>query len=195
MQQRETEETDLGAGELDTLAAAAAAGDREAFRRIVLALQTDVRVFIAWRLGSREDVEDVLQDTFLTAYRRLPTYRGGGVLRAWLRAIARNHVYEALRERRRLQRHRRDALDALVDEAAEAANDACDREDELVRLRGCMDALSARARRLVELRYLRQMPLAEVAQHARQPKARLSVQLHRIRQALLECLRGAGVGA
>ena len=108
-------------------------GDRDAFRRIVLALQTDVRVFIAWRLGNREDVEHVLQDTFLTAYRRLSTYHGGGVLRACLRGIARNHAYEALRERRRLQRHRHDVLDILVDDAAEAVSDAGDHEDELLR--------------------------------------------------------------
>ncbi len=179
---------------LDALVRSVRSGEREAFRRIVLAVQGELRLFIAWRLGVASEVEDVLQETLLTAYNRLDTYRCGGTFRAWLRGIARNHIRQTQRERGRLAQHNRADLDSLVDAAAAAGGDET-RAAELQRLRLCLETLNSRARRLIELRYLRQLSLGEVAQHARQPKARLSVRLHRIRRALLDCMRQPGVEA
>ncbi|MFW5750779.1 MAG: RNA polymerase sigma factor [Planctomycetota bacterium] len=188
---------DNGAGAepdaLDQLVQAVRAGEHGAFRQIVFAVQGDLRLFIAWRLGVASEVEDVLQETLLTAYNRLETYRCCGTFRAWLRGIARNHIRQTQRERRRLAQHHRADLDSLVDAAAEGDDER--HTAELQRLRLCLESLNSRARRLIELRYLRQLSLGEVAQHARQPKARLSVRLHRIRRSLLECMQQAGAEA
>ena len=187
----EARSQDTGAADIDALLRASLAGDRQAFGRIVLQLQSDLRLFIAWRLGRPDEIEDVLQETFLEAYRSLAQYRGEGEVRAWLRGIARHQVAAALRRRRRDARQQRAALDELVDQAA--LEESTEVEDErLRRLPGCLEGLGQRARRLIEWRYLQGEPLARVAQFARQPKARLSVQLHRIRQRLLACLQGEG---
>ncbi len=51
-------------------------------------------------LASSHAAEDVTQDVFLTAYRRVDSYRGG-VFRAWLLRIAANACTDELRRRRR----------------------------------------------------------------------------------------------
>lgn len=53
-----------------------------------------------WLLGNDGDVEDVVQDALLRAYRSFAGYRGGGGARAWLFTIVRNVAYTALAKRR-----------------------------------------------------------------------------------------------
>jgi len=47
----------------------------------------------------RADVEDLVQEVFLTAMRRLSTLRDPEAFPAWLAAIARNHATDHLRRR------------------------------------------------------------------------------------------------
>jgi RNA polymerase sigma-70 factor (ECF subfamily) len=69
------------------LVAAAAAGDREAFGELVLLHErVAVRTALA-ALGRQADAEDVAQDAFLIAWRKLPHFRGDASFRTWLLTI------------------------------------------------------------------------------------------------------------
>lgn len=91
------------------LISAAARGNVTAFNRLVLHYQD--RVFsLAYRiLGERESAADAAQDAFITAFRRLETYRGGS-FRAWLLKVTTNTCYDELR---RLKRRPADSLEEL----------------------------------------------------------------------------------
>jgi RNA polymerase sigma-70 factor (ECF subfamily) len=52
-----------------------------------------------WLVGSREDAEDVVQETYLRAFRYSSGFRGGDA-RAWLLTIVRNTSYSWLRKTR-----------------------------------------------------------------------------------------------
>jgi RNA polymerase sigma-70 factor (ECF subfamily) len=57
---------------------------------------------LATRLtGKSEDAEDITQETFLTARRKIGTYRGGASLRTWIHKIAFNQ-YRQWRRKRQL---------------------------------------------------------------------------------------------
>lgn len=75
-------------------------GDLSAFNQIVDVYQTQVYNVAARTLGDRTVAEDVTQETFVSAYRALPSFRGGS-LRAWLMRIARNQSYDHLRSKKR----------------------------------------------------------------------------------------------
>lgn len=66
-----------------------------------------------WRLcsilGTPDDVEDLMQDTYLRALRSVSTFRGESTVRSWLYAIARNTCADHVRRRQR----RRRVLDAV----------------------------------------------------------------------------------
>jgi RNA polymerase sigma factor (sigma-70 family) len=84
----------------DHLVARVRAGDHDAFETIYDRYSRGLLAFCRHMLGSRDEAEDALQQSFASAYRAL---RGGtGVidLRPWLYAIARNRCLSALRAQR-----------------------------------------------------------------------------------------------
>src|SRR5512132_1696237 len=63
-------------------------------------------------LGNTADAEDVVQDTFLTAHRRLETFRGEAALGTWLYRLAVNQCLDRLRSRAGREAQATDSLDA-----------------------------------------------------------------------------------
>src|SRR6185369_3797305 len=102
--------------------ARARAGDREAFR--VLVERHSRNVFrLAFRMTrSEEDAEDVVQETFLKAYRNLHRFAGQSEFSTWLHSIASRCALDLLRRRASRQRQTQ-SLEAEATEAA-VANDA-----------------------------------------------------------------------
>ena len=80
---------------------AAAAGDHEAFEQLITPHRREILVHCYRLLGSLEDAEDVLQETWLRAWRRLATFEPRSPIRAWLYKIATNTALDALDSRRR----------------------------------------------------------------------------------------------
>jgi RNA polymerase sigma-70 factor (ECF subfamily) len=63
--------------------------------------QHSTRLFnLAWRMcGTRADAEDLLQDIFLLAYRKLPDFRGDSAVGTWLYRLAMNRCLDHLKSR------------------------------------------------------------------------------------------------
>ena len=80
--------------------AAAVAGDRSAFARLMEHYQ-GACYGLAWRLlGDRDLAADATQDAFIHAYDHLAAYRGGA-FRSWLMRITANAAYDILRRSQR----------------------------------------------------------------------------------------------
>jgi len=92
-----------------TIAAAveqARAGDEEAFRVLVESHST--RVFrVAYRMtGNEHDAEEVVQETFLKAYRQLDRFESRAQFGTWITRIAMNCAIDLVRSRSRHSRSR-----------------------------------------------------------------------------------------
>ncbi|NOZ55329.1 MAG: sigma-70 family RNA polymerase sigma factor [Calditrichaeota bacterium] len=76
-------------------------GDREAFEKIVERYKDQLLNFAYRFLGSRQEAEDVVQDTFLRVYRNRKAYRRVARFSTWIYTIAGNLAKTELRKRKR----------------------------------------------------------------------------------------------
>ncbi|MEE1798489.1 RNA polymerase sigma factor [Streptomyces sp. NPDC101062] len=82
------------------LAVRAGEGDEEAFETLVRR-HSPVMLQLATRLlGSRTEAEDAVQDAFVSAWRKLPEFRGASAFRTWMYRIVTNRCLNQLRARR-----------------------------------------------------------------------------------------------
>jgi RNA polymerase sigma-70 factor (ECF subfamily) len=95
---------------------AALVGDPIAFAALVDRHAPACLRYATRMLGTREDAEDVTQETLLRAHRALDRYDSAMSFRTWIMSILINRCRTAL-----LQRHRRNARVVLDDTAVESA--------------------------------------------------------------------------
>ena len=94
-------------------------GDASAFDLIVDRHRGAVFRAAMAALRNREDAEDVTQETFITAYRKLESFRGDAQLKTWLSSIAWNKSMDARRRGRNRRFVELDEPDAPEIEARE----------------------------------------------------------------------------
>ncbi len=88
---------------------AALKGDLSAFNELVLTYQSQVYNLAYRIMGERDAAADATQEAFISAYRKLSSYRGGS-FKAWLLRIVTNACYDELRRRKRRPSSSLDAL-------------------------------------------------------------------------------------
>ncbi len=126
-----------------------------------------------------EEAEDVVQDTFVTAYSSIGSFRGEteGSLLAWLYRIATTQALKALKRRKR---HIFTSIDSLsstliADFEGEIAPDA----DEItVRLQKAILALPMKQKLVFNLRYFDQLPFEDISQITGQSVSALKTNYH-----------------
>ena len=91
----------LAASEEAGLVAASLKGDDDAFAGLIRLHQRRVFRLAGRFFRQRADVEDVAQETFLTAWSKLSTYRAEAPFEHWLTRICLNCCYERLRKKKR----------------------------------------------------------------------------------------------
>lgn len=133
-----------------------------------------------------DDVEDVLQETFLAVWKNAGTYQPRGTPAAWLWVIARNQAALLLRKRG-------PATQALLDEGGPVSDPA-----EAAATRTDLDAAAAAAlgppgcpdREVWRLMYEEGRPVAEVAELMGVPEGTVKSRAHRARRLLRAALGG-----
>ncbi|UCD17361.1 MAG: RNA polymerase sigma factor [Candidatus Zixiibacteriota bacterium] len=75
----------------------AQAGDREAFNELVRANKDKMFTLIYRMTGDREAAQDLVQETFLTAFKGIGNFRGAASFSGWLYRIASNKTLNYLR--------------------------------------------------------------------------------------------------
>jgi len=161
-------------------------GDRTAFEAVVTIHRQRIAQLTHRLLGWPDDVDDLLQEIFLTAWRKRRQCRaehGQQSLGAWLTAIAvsrcRSH------HRRAWRRARLKADRPAVELAASPAADRSIMDHEtFAHVRSAVQQLPARDREAIVLHYLEQMSIHDVATLLGQSRNAVEVRLHRARKRL-----------
>lgn len=93
-------------------------GDTQQFGQIVIFYQKKLFNYIYCIVDKTQDAEDILQDTFVTALRKINQYKANTLFSAWLYRIARNLAYDALKKRKRLILVERNDIENMIDNSS-----------------------------------------------------------------------------
>jgi RNA polymerase sigma-70 factor (ECF subfamily) len=74
---------------------------RKDFEKLTWPLSQHLFQLAYWRLASHQDAEDVVQETYLRAYRSFHTFQSGTNLKAWMTRILLNVINDLLKKRLR----------------------------------------------------------------------------------------------
>lgn len=94
----------MSASDEELVALAVATNDRAAFGELVRRHQSAVRGMLARMTGNAALADDLAQDVFVRAFRKIATFRGEGGFRSWLYRIATTEFLQARRKRMAVER-------------------------------------------------------------------------------------------
>ncbi len=139
------------------------------------------------RLGAEASLaEDLTQETYAKAWRKLDTLREASSLRSWLLTIARNEYFQCVRSRK----PEMTGLDSLPEPSdgappADVAVIASERDDRLQRAVGRLDPL---LQETVALHYFQDLSLREISEVLAVPSGTVKSRLNRALELLREIL-------
>ena len=167
-------------------AARSQAAERDSFDQIVAAHQQRIARLVYRLLGNADEVQDVVQEVFLSVLQNLKRFRGESKLSTWLTAIALNKCRS--HRRRRLLRPRsllRLARNLVAPRDQVPPSEAAEIHQEL---RRAVQQLSSKYREPIVLRYFEEMSASEIGQVLGVSLNGVEVRLTRARRKLRKML-------
>jgi RNA polymerase sigma-70 factor (ECF subfamily) len=158
----------------------------EAFVRLLVEHEPRVRSYLRGLLPGWQDVDEVMQNTSLVAWRKFSEFQPGTNFNGWLLTIAR---FEALKHRRSMARSplvfSDDVWKLLANETSREVEPKNLRREALER---CLGKLSAPQRELVLKAHAPGARLNEIAHQTGGSEQAFYKTIQRLRAALLECI-------
>jgi RNA polymerase sigma-70 factor, ECF subfamily len=181
--------TPVSQGESEQLVARCRAGDRAAFRELFARHRSDVVRLVYRMLGSRTDVDDVVQEVFLQVHKSLRDFRGDAKFSTWLHRVTVNVVLMV----RRAARSRPVFAGELPEEAASEdhlwPDEDASRRERLRAFSRCVNQLAEKKRTVFILHELEGMPAAEIAEVVAAPVLTVRTRLFYARKELVDLMK------
>lgn len=161
------------------------AGDRQAFRQILVHHQDMVYSIAKNILKDPEESADVTQLVFLKAYEKLASFKQGSMFSTWLYRIAYNMSVSALRS----QKHRKSEsfvpdFERFHNRPDVGSDEVFEKEEEMQLLGMAIETLEADDRGLISLYYLQDQSVEQISKITGLGHSNIKVRLFRIRKKL-----------
>lgn len=149
--------------------------------------QPKVAGFVGAFIHNFSDAQDIVQEVAKAAVEAIDSYDLDKPFTPWILGVARFKVIDHLRKHGK-DRHifDNDAINRVAGAYAKRNDELDDMKSALA---DCMQSLSKRERQALDLRYVDDAKSAEIAKQMRVNAVTARVLLHRIRQALADCVK------
>jgi RNA polymerase sigma-70 factor (ECF subfamily) len=163
-------------------------GDKSAFDRIVEKYSEDVAALANRLLGWTDNVDDIVQEVFLSAYLALKDFRQDSSLKTWLFKIAVNQCHTHRRKRMTRTRTLAGKSENAPLESGESSDKPLMDLETFEQVQRAVKGLPLKYRRPVVLRYLQELSMAEICSILDIKESTLHVRLSRARTMLKQDL-------
>ena len=178
--------------ELSEWMSAAQAGNADAYRKLLTAIQPRIQAMVRSRIQDGAAAADVVQNALLSIHRGRATYRAERPFGPWMRAIVRNSIIDHYREyKRRGQRETSLPVEEWADEGAAESGLQSPLAPEL---QDALAGLPDKQREAVTLIQVEGLSVAEAALRAGVSPGALKVRAHRGYRTMREALTGSRTG-
>ncbi|PCJ95017.1 MAG: RNA polymerase [Flavobacteriaceae bacterium] len=165
-------------------------GDTNAYAVLVDRYKDLVFTLAMKMLKSREEAEEIAQDTFLKAYRNLSSFKGDSKFSTWIYRITYNTCLDRLKKQKRQQRTV--AIDTFTENEIKTLDNALDIMEQKERkqvIQDCLQLLSKDNAILLTLFYFEELTLREISKIMGGTVNNLKVKLYRGRKQLATILK------
>jgi len=163
-------------------------GDLKSFSELIQLYQSKIFVFLVVRLNNRHEAEDMTQEVFLTAYKKINSFDLNMAVLPWLRGIALNILRNYWRKKKAHSAGGQEELQILIDKNIHE-NSQEDKEPYMIELMmSCLSEADEGSQELINMRYKQEKPISELTKLLKINHSTLTMRLHRIRDELKKCI-------
>jgi RNA polymerase sigma-70 factor (ECF subfamily) len=167
------------------------AGDVDVFGTLIERYQRQLYYFVIGKVSEHTEAQDIVQKSFVTAYRSLDTFKTGSEFFPWIKGIALNHCRNEWRRHRsqatmkeRLLEARRAELELLW-----LAEEQRPGEARVAALRQCLQQLTPQEQVLIDRRFVQELSMDEIGRELSKGGEAIRLWLYRLRVRLADCVR------
>lgn len=166
------------------------AGEREAFEQLYRDHRRLVAANLFRVLGDRSELDDLVQEVFVIAFRGLERFRGDAKLSTWLYRICVNVALGRLRSRTRkpppVTLTEKD--ENQVGDSPESPERLLERREDVARVYRALDCLSEKKRVVLALHAIEGLDIREIAEIVQAPLVTVRTRLHYARKEFYEII-------
>jgi RNA polymerase sigma-70 factor (ECF subfamily) len=159
----------------EELALEMASGSRAAFEELVCRYSPRLFHFLRHRLSSNQDIEDLIQDTFLKAFRNIDRYNPEYKFSTWLYTVAVRLAISHYRANRPKD------LSSIPNHNPLDPQEILTRKDQSQKIWACAKSLHKKQYEALWLRYMEDLSVREIATVLNKTQVQIRVLLHRAR--------------
>lgn len=175
---------------LEELAQRTVEGDRNAFGEIYGILLDPIYRYLFWNAGSREEAEDLAEETFLRCLVNIGSYKPSrGPFKAWAFRIAHNLLVD---QRRRHGRRGQEELKEGLEDHTMSTPESLEEEEGARALREMLQKLPSTQRQVIVMKYFVEMSNTEVAKAVGRSEGAVNAMQHRALRRLGKILEERG---
>ncbi|NRA92219.1 MAG: sigma-70 family RNA polymerase sigma factor [Psychroserpens sp.] len=165
-------------------------GDTNAFAVLVDRYKDLVFTLALRMLKNREEAEEVAQDTFIKAFRKLDKFKGDSKFSTWIYRVAYNTCLD------RIKKNRKHLNDVTIDEftinqvvSIDNVLNTIEKKERNQMIKACIDKLSQEESFLLTLYYFDDLSLDEISEVVGMNNNAIKVKLFRSRKKLATLLK------
>lgn len=190
------EDASASSREDDQLVKRAVGGDEQAYRELVEKYERALYFHILKMIKDKEQVEDLVQETFVKAFDNLKSYSTNYAFSTWLYRIATNHTIDYLRKKKLqtmsiddpVKTKEGDMRMQLPDESAETDRKIIRKQRQNM-VREAIKDLPPKYRRVIEMRHMEEKSYQEIADVLELPLGTVKAHIFRARELLYKLLK------
>ncbi|WP_255326687.1 RNA polymerase sigma factor [Tenacibaculum sp. 47A_GOM-205m] len=161
-------------------------GDANAYTFLVEKYKVMVFSLALKMVKSREEAEEISQDTFIKAYKNLSKFKGESKFSTWLYKITYRTCLDSLKKNK--ERYNTDTIDEVTINRIKSADsilEGIERKERAQVINSCLLNLPEEERTILWVFYFEELSLKEIIEITNLSEANAKVKLHRARKMLL----------